>query len=174
MKNQIKHNINPWLSLFGTKVKYKNRVLKNSGSRLGVYKGHKEKIITQEVVQTMKDNDKYIKFYYNEEEQVYALQMFVELSLGAQRVLSHLIKNKVRYNESVIYFVINNIAKELDTTRQTVGYSVNELIENNWLARGIQSTQYFININLFCVGNKSEIYKKEYYELFKTKLKGEL
>lgn len=172
-QSQALHIFNPWLKDMGDTLKYRDKVLRTR-NRVGLHKGNTENITVQEVVQVMQDNTKFIKFYFDEEEQAHSIQLFIELSLGAQRVLSHLIKTKIRFNESVIYFIVVNIAKELDISRQTVTAAVNELVERNWLARGQQKSQYFINVNLFCIGDKHEIYKKEYHNLFKVNLKGDI
>lgn len=152
-----RYKINPYLELVGHSI-FPDKVTTRTEPYTGVHNGKRADMVKEYKLRILKDKSRFFKFYIDSD----GLSEFMELSLGAQKVLMYLIKNKLEFESDFIYVTLSTIPVGEGMSRTTIVKGFYELLDRNWIARAEEPYKFWINVGYFSYGNRENIFIKHY------------
>lgn len=161
------YTMNPFLKAVGHFM-YDDKATIRTKTVKGVFRGKETDIIKTDRIPVIKDKSPFLKFYLDSG----GLREFMELSLGAQKVLMYLIENKLEFEKDFVYVTLSTIPESEGMKRSTIVTGFYELLDRQWIARSDVNYKFWINMCFFSYGNREDIFR-QYYDLTKVTLKGD-
>lgn len=150
------YKINPALEVVGHDIYENKHLIRTRGTYDGVFKGRPTEIIKEERAKVLQDKAPFLKLYIDTN----ALALYTELSLGAQKLLLYIIKEKLEFEKDYIYLTLGTIPVSQGMSKATISTGFYELLDREWIFKSNVKYKFWFNINYISFGNREEMYKK--------------